>query len=294
MIERLLLKDFQIHERMEVVFDERITVLVGPSDAGKSAVLRALRWLCFNRPSGDSFIRHGSKDTCVRLLVDGQAVLRRKGGGVNRYRVEGDVYTAFGTGVPAQADDLLQLGPVNFQAQHDPPFWLSLSPGEVSRELNAIVNLGLIDQTLANVASELRKAKAVVEVNKARFEGAKQRRKAIAWVRKANDKLSKVTSIQKRLAVKRERAARLTLLVKEATQALKEKQDVGAAALSLANLCSQAEELIAKRQRLERLETMVDQAKREKEELCRLREQLSTVEKTVNKASKGKCLLCGK
>lgn len=57
--ERLLIENFQSHEQTEVFFTEGLNVFVGPSDSGKSAILRALRWVLYNEPKGTDFIRAG-------------------------------------------------------------------------------------------------------------------------------------------------------------------------------------------------------------------------------------------
>lgn len=41
MIRRIVLRNFQNHRRLRIDLDPRVTTVVGPSDAGKSAVVRA-------------------------------------------------------------------------------------------------------------------------------------------------------------------------------------------------------------------------------------------------------------
>lgn len=197
MIESILLRDFQCHHKLRIDLDPLVTSVTGDSDAGKSAVLRALGWTCFNRPSGSAFVRVGAGYSRVDLVVDGRKVVRRSGDGKNEYRLDDGRFSSFGTGVPPPVADLLNLDPtLNFQWQTDPPFWFGLTPGEVSRELNAVVNLGLIDRTVANLASEHRKARSVVEVTEARLAEARKAQKDLAWVGEANEDLVGVDSVQ--------------------------------------------------------------------------------------------------
>ena len=74
MLEKLRIINFQKHEDLTVSFDDRITTIVGPSDVGKSAVLRALRWVLTNQPDGSGFIREGEKNASVVLRVDGRTI----------------------------------------------------------------------------------------------------------------------------------------------------------------------------------------------------------------------------
>ena len=43
-IESLSLHNFQCHEHLDIAFDPQLTTIVGPSDVGKTAILRALKW----------------------------------------------------------------------------------------------------------------------------------------------------------------------------------------------------------------------------------------------------------
>ena len=160
MLERLTLRDFQTHKKLVIDLDPRITTVVGPSDQGKSAVIRALRWLCFNRPTGDAFIRHGTDSTKVSLTVDGREIRRSKGKAGNTYHIDQQPLKAFGADVPEEVAKLLNLGDVNFQGQHDAPFWFSETAGGVSKALNAIINLGDIDRVSGYLNSKLREYQA--------------------------------------------------------------------------------------------------------------------------------------
>jgi len=161
-IKQLILENFQAHRHSVFDFSDGITTIVGPTDTGKSAIVRALRWICANDLSGDAFITEGQKSTRVTLVVeeDGEihTLRRTKGrdGSNNTYSLDGEVYKSFGTSVPDDIARLLHLGPLNFQNQHDSPFWLSQTAGEVSRSLNSIVNLSAIDESLTRVASIVR------------------------------------------------------------------------------------------------------------------------------------------
>lgn len=164
MLEELRIENFQTHERKRIKFDRRVTTIIGPSDRGKSAIIRALRWVCLNDLRGDAFIRDGADFVRVSLLLDGTKITRSKRGVANAYKMGNETYVALRSDVPEDIKEVLNVDTINFQAQHDAPFWFSLSPGQVSRELNAIVDLGVIDATLKNLNSVVRDAKARVEV----------------------------------------------------------------------------------------------------------------------------------
>jgi len=191
-IEQLVLKNFQRHQNLTIDLDPHITTIVGPSDSGKSAVIRALRWLATNSPAGDAFIRDGEKKAGVVLTVDGETVERERGAGANIYRLGEDEFRAFGNEVPQKIGQMLNLGPLNFQGQHDSPFWFGETAGEVSRQLNKIVNLSIIDNVLSFLASRTREAKVEVSVLEQRKKEAQAERAALVHARRMDKDLRAV------------------------------------------------------------------------------------------------------
>lgn len=165
MISRLRLRNVQSHASLTVPLDQPITTIVGASDLGKSAILRALKWVCLNKPRGEGLLRVDTKQTKVEAVVDGRILLRERGE-QNLYRLDGVEYRAFGNDVPEDIAKMLGVGDLNFQDQHDAPFWFSLSPGQVAKELNRVVDLDLIDEAMSKLSSGVRAAKQECEVAK--------------------------------------------------------------------------------------------------------------------------------
>lgn len=145
----LYLKNFQCHRRLKVDLSQPITVVRGTTDAGKSSIIRAFRWLVTNRPlSAMSLIRHGADSVEVWLRIDGHLIKRIRSKKKNVYIVDGKTLEAFKFDVPAEVQSIVKMGLDNFQSQHDAPYWFAMSPAEVGREINRIVDLSLIDRTI--------------------------------------------------------------------------------------------------------------------------------------------------
>lgn len=184
MLEQLFIQNYQTHHKFKIDFDPAVTCIIGPNGSGKTAILRALRWVCTNQPGGDDFISWGAKGCTVKLIAEGHTVTRRRspGGGVNEYLLDDAEFKAFGRSVPEPIENFLNLGPVCWQGQHDAPYWLSDTAGEVSRQLNAIVNLGIIDDTLAEISRMMNKARTRREVAGENLTKAKKEHDELAWV----------------------------------------------------------------------------------------------------------------
>jgi DNA repair ATPase RecN len=264
---RLSLRNFQAHARLDIDLDPLVTVLVGESDIGKSSILRALRWLCLNQPSGDAFVRHGAKGCRVTLEVDGSEVTRKRSNADNIYILHEQRYAALGVGgVPEEVQRLLSVGETNFQTQHEPSFWMFKSAGEVSRELNQIVNLGLIDSTLANLASGLKRSRTLVSLTEERLQKARGRADELSWVEQADATLQGVEARAVELASRRAQNARLHLLVADITQAGQDASQGQAGALGGARVVAlgeRATELGVRKRKLYHLLASLHEAEEE-------------------------------
>lgn len=110
MIRKIVLENYMSHARTVIEPAGGLTVLVGPNNCGKSAVVAALETLCFN-PGGDYMVRHGAKECSVTVETDdGHVVTWRRKGGVVSYTIDGrDVGRLGRGGVPDDLHEVLRL-----------------------------------------------------------------------------------------------------------------------------------------------------------------------------------------
>jgi exonuclease SbcC len=190
MIESLTLINFQRHKKLTLNFQEGVNCITGKTEAGKSTIIRALRFICLNpatrksaKSVADPHIRHGADYCKVILKIDGHTIVRRKGKNGNYYRLDnGKPYNAIGNAVPDDISRILNLQQINWQRQLDSPFWLSDTAGQVSKHLNNLVNLESMDRALTNINSKLRVAKAEVTFIFERIKEVQQRKLELNWV----------------------------------------------------------------------------------------------------------------
>lgn len=168
MVEILAIENFQSHEKVELEFCLGVNTIIGTSNHGKSAILRALYWLVYNKPEGYGFASHWiinkkgnmTGDTEVRLKITDQPwVSRRRSHSFNGYCIGSDELTAIGRDVPVQVSSLLNLLDVNIQKQLDSHYLLSESAGAAARLFNRTIRLDVIDDMLSLVESKKRKTK---------------------------------------------------------------------------------------------------------------------------------------
>lgn len=192
MIDRIILENFQAHAKLDLRL-EPVTTLVGSSDVGKSAVLRALRWVAENRPAGASFVRDGASSAAVSVRAEGRWVVRKRSERENVYEFDGEMYQSLrAVSVPDSIAAHLNTGPVNFQSQHDAPYWLTDSAGEVSRHLNAVINLGEIDEILGRAAASVREIRAREKLIGERLAAAETVVRNTEWAADADTALTQL------------------------------------------------------------------------------------------------------
>jgi len=153
MIKKIQLKNFRTFGNLEFEFADGLNAITGDTYAGKSNLLRAIRWVVQNEPAGNDMIRRGEKTCGVTLLTDdGQSVTRAKNPG-NSYDVNGKKLQAFGRKTPSDVDEVLRIHELSLPTnagQFEMPFLFGMSSGDVSRLINSIVDLETVSQTVTN------------------------------------------------------------------------------------------------------------------------------------------------
>lgn len=178
-LKRVILENFQSHRQTEIVLAPTVSALIGESDQGKSAVVRALRWLFYNKPQGAEFVRVGA-DSCrvAAEFDDGVTVIREKRGRVNRYEIrhpgrEPEVLEGVGREVPAQVREVVEICPLRLEGasfelhvahQLDPPFLLKETPAVRARAVGHLSGTDLFD------AADKRAARRLSDLSRLRRE----------------------------------------------------------------------------------------------------------------------------
>lgn len=116
MIRRITLKDFMSHKNTVIDLDDGVTVLTGPNNIGKSAVVEAIRCVAEN-PASQELIRHGASKAVVSIELDsGEIITWERTPGYSRYKIFKDgreeIYAKIGNSVPEDVLKLLRISPV--------------------------------------------------------------------------------------------------------------------------------------------------------------------------------------
>ena len=230
MIDSIQLTNFQSHNDSLLVFHPGVNTIIGSSDSGKTAILRALNWAINNRPSGEGFVSNWIKDkkgkqkgeTSVKILSDKGSLERKRTEDFNGYILEKQeaimegfggetVLEAVKTDVPEQVTEFFNLSEVNIQKQMDAPFLLSNTSGEVARFFNKIIKLEDIDQALSLAEKKKRETKSKVETLQQTIETDTETLKKYSWVEEVEALYTRAEKLNDKLETARDLLAKLQM-----------------------------------------------------------------------------------
>jgi len=167
MIQEIRLENFQAHRQLRLALSPGLNVIVGPTDRGKSAIIRAIKWLALHE-SQDGIITHGETSVKVGVKTDEGPIVRFRDKKKYGYKLGQAEYLACGKEQPKDVQARHNLSEINFQGQHDPHFLLSLTPGQAAKEINKIVALDDIDVALTWIKTREIRSNTEIELSESR------------------------------------------------------------------------------------------------------------------------------
>lgn len=190
MLKSLKLIGFQSHQNTVLYFGPGVNAIVGLPLSGKTAIVRAIRWIAKNRApkgknkdGGPRFICSltSHKTALVEVAtMDGHVVTLTKGGKIFEYVVDGaKPLHGFGTSVPDVVVEALNFGNLNIQYEWEPPYLMIATPGQVGKALNEVTRLGDLDVWRSEITTEINSISAVIKASEGRLEKSTDKLKAL-------------------------------------------------------------------------------------------------------------------
>lgn len=296
MIQSISIRNYLSHKDSELHFHRGLNAITGTSNHGKSVIIRALRWWAENKPGGNAFVSWWGGPTRVEVVTwQGDSIIRKKGK-ANLYYVNGKKLEAFGADVPQEVRQLLRLSPLNWQHQHDSPFLLSESAGEVGRRLNEIVDLDIVDRALSIVQSDVRDTKRDIETEKIRYAEFKQQVEQLAPIEKLAPLIDSMEKLERQIE---RRTKQLEQLRKTAATAFELQKAIQANQAEENSVAGRIERIAALLKAIKPTETksdalndLVDVIRGQQDTEHRLAACVVFGEKELKKAIGNRCPLC--
>ena len=136
------IQNYQILKDVKVKFVEGLNVIIGPSNNGKSSLVRALEAVYFNK-QGNNFINNNA-ETCTVSIKQGNNVINwmkfKATGTPAKYMINGQEYNKIGRAPLDEVSDLTNIREIdilgvkeriNFWKQMDYPFLLNKTPAQL-------------------------------------------------------------------------------------------------------------------------------------------------------------------
>lgn len=169
-----------------------LTVIVGPSSSGKSALTRAIKTLTSNQ-RGNAFISHGERVCTITATTDRGTVSLKRGKGTsdNEYILLPidalpERFTKLGGETPPEVSAFIGISPrdpINYAGQFDKPYLLDESASEVARTLGQLTNVNVIFE-------------AARESNRRKLSTTQDLRRTVAELNAVKDKLPTYTRLK--------------------------------------------------------------------------------------------------
>lgn len=172
-IEKVEIHNFQAHEKKTVTFEDGLNILVGSSNSGKTAIIRAIQWVLYDSPSGNAFITTGKKKTKVILTLSNGYIVERNrtktsSGSYKLTDPEGETleFKGFSNNIPIEIINAHQVPEIkvgdskiriNIQSQLEGAFMLSSTQSERINLLGSLVGAEKADAANKEISLERRR-----------------------------------------------------------------------------------------------------------------------------------------
>lgn len=163
-------RDFQSIKDVSVEFGG-LTVIVGPSNSGKSAFLRGLR-ACLRNTFNPSMVRQGTSKSLIDLsFSDGTNVGIERGKSLSTYKLDNgsSVFTKSARSVPDDVAKAIRLPLIegvdaSFAFQFDKPFLLSESGATAANVVGSLTNVSLLHSAVREANRRRQEAAGTLKV----------------------------------------------------------------------------------------------------------------------------------
>lgn len=181
-IKSLHLKNFQSYRDQVINFTEGLNLILGSSDSGKSAIMRAISFVIYNYPRNSTLIHHGEDQTEVTIVFsDGLSVTRIKGRR-NAYIAKtptGKVIELdkVDKTVPEEIKVLLNNPPeddfngfISYADQFSKMFLVDLSPTDLPRSLSHLTGVEILEECSKTLMQSYKSTEKQVKINEKEYE----------------------------------------------------------------------------------------------------------------------------
>ncbi|XJZ25996.1 AAA family ATPase [Bacillota bacterium Lsc_1132] len=164
MIEAIKLKGFQSHTASFFHLGSGLNVITGPSDSGKTAIIRAVKWVAFNEPQGEAFLNKTVGEAEVEItLTNGVTITKRRKSKKTTYQLSTIPEPFEKSEVPLEVQQALGIvkqtfgdfvTALNFAFQLEAPFLISETASAGAKILGKLAGTEAVDLAIKGVSKD--------------------------------------------------------------------------------------------------------------------------------------------
>ena len=213
MLKGLKLINFQSHRHSELEFSSGVNVIVGLSDAGKSAIIKAIDFAANNRPIRNDYRSHWGGRMLIQISTTDEKVISREEGEERCYKIDTLKLKAFGTDVPQEVRTALNFEDVNIQRQQDSHFLLNNTAGDVAKYFNKVAKFDKIDLGQQNVDKWIREINSSISYKEGQLVQEAEKLKQFVDIEKEEAEIEVLENLEKQLKAKERNIDDLSKLI---------------------------------------------------------------------------------
>ena len=221
MLKSIKIKKFQSHENTLLKFSSGVNIIFGKSQAGKTAIFRAFKWLVTNRPLGVSFKSKfsSSKDSTVVQLKTGRnnIITLKKSDKDSKYILKTKsgkkTFRKFKGKIPDEIENALNLNfGLTFQNQLN-PHSVSSSPTDLGKRIDDVIGTFNLEKWMGIASKRLSGKKRELVIVKSRIEKNEENLKNYDGLSDLQNEINLCNSLETKIVDVESKIDRLTSLL---------------------------------------------------------------------------------
>lgn len=275
MVTKIIAHNFQSHKHTEVSLDKGLTVFIGDSDQGKTALVkRAFLWCLFNEPNGNSFVRYKDdgkvstsgereRENLCYVTVEfdnGYSLTRKREKNKNTYELlneDGEIlcFEGFKNEVPSEIQEALSISKfiidedlkfnVNVIGSRDVSL-VDLNGNIKSKVIGAFAGTNIIDIANRGVVSDIKSSsgnfknligeKEKLEEKVNQYDNLEKREKLLSFIKEKMEEYRVLSENKNKIIALRDKFYEVLKRKKEIDLILESEQKVLEAEKTLENI----------------------------------------------------------
>lgn len=286
MIKSLEIQNLQSHKNSKLEFVPGVNVIIGKSDTGKSAIIRALYWLIWNKPLGDSIRSNWGGDVKVQAILDDCEITR----------IRSEAKKAFEQDITDELIQQLNINSINFKSQKDDFFLIKDSPGQIAEHFNKIAHIDQIGIGESNINKWIRNLQNDLKNENVNLELYQENLKRYDHLDKFEIDVELLEQLETQLINKSNLYSKLEELIENIKNTEKEIEQKSSI-LEMEKDINAILDLIDKRNEkdieIESLENLIDDVVDSRELQTKSETKINKLQKEFNELMGNICILCG-